>query len=123
MNNKKVVGVKFQGNSQVYDFFTDLDLQVDDLVVCDTAIGFSTAKVAIIRDNASQICRKWIVQKIDIVAHKARLEHQKAIDQLMQQMNARKVEIERTMTFQILAKEDKQMAELFDQYAKLAGGN
>ena len=73
---KRIVQVAFAGNYEVvYDFFTDLLVQVGDPVVCDTARGYSIGVVAGFVGQSNKAV-KWIVQRVDVEGHKARLERE-----------------------------------------------
>jgi hypothetical protein len=70
----KYVQIIFAGNYEAkYDFKTDLDLKVDDPVVCDTARGYSVGKVVGFVENSTK-ATNWIVQKVDVEGHQARLK-------------------------------------------------
>jgi len=71
---KKIVQVTFAGNNEVrYDFFTDLDLNVGEDVVCHTVRGFGIGRV-VGHVETSTKARDWIVQKVDVERYKALVE-------------------------------------------------
>lgn len=79
---KRIVQIAFAGNYEVlYDFFTDIDLQVGDPVVCDTARGYSVGKVSGFVDKSTK-ATNWIVQKVDVDGHKKRLEREELAEML-----------------------------------------
>jgi hypothetical protein len=41
----KIAIVKHNGSQTPYTFYTDIDLEKDDLVVCDTQKGYETGRV------------------------------------------------------------------------------
>ena len=71
---KKIVQVTFAGNNEVrYDFFTDLDLNVGEDVVCHTVRGFGIGRVVGHVDTSTK-ARDWIVQRVDVERYKALVE-------------------------------------------------
>ncbi len=82
----KIVQVSFAGNTEVlYDFFTDLELQVGDPVVCDTVRGYSVGKVIRFIERSSK-ATNWIVQKVDVEGHKRRLERERRLAKELEEM-------------------------------------
>ena len=81
---KRIVQVVFAGNyERKYDFFTDLDLQLGDFVVCDTFRGYSVAKVvSILALTTNTKADKWIVQVVDVVGHAERMRGRELADLL-----------------------------------------
>ena len=74
----KIVQISFVGNMErLYDYFTDLgDLQRGDYVVCHTAQGYSIGR-AVQYIATSTKADKWLVQRVDVAGHKARLERER----------------------------------------------
>jgi len=73
----KIVQISFAGNTEVlYDFFTDLELQVGDPVVCDTVRGYSVGKAVAFIETSTKVT-SWIVQKVDVEGHKRRLQRER----------------------------------------------
>ncbi|ABO49724.1 hypothetical protein Dred_1190 [Desulforamulus reducens MI-1] len=71
--DRKIVQISFAGNYEVlYDFFTDLDLQIGDPVVCHTVRGYNVGKVVGFVDGSTK-ATNWIVQKVDVEGHMQRL--------------------------------------------------
>lgn len=81
---KRIVQVVFAGNyERKYDFFTDLDLQLGDFVVCDTFRGYSVAKVvSLLALTTNTKADKWIVQVVDVVGHAERMRGRELADLL-----------------------------------------
>ncbi len=76
------VQVIFAGNYEAkYDFKTDLELKIDDPVVCDTARGFSVGKVVGLLESSTK-ATNWIVQKVDVKGHQARLWLEKELAEM-----------------------------------------
>ncbi len=121
--NKTIAVVRFiDGYSTTkYDFFNDVeDLEKDDLVVVDTANGYSLAKVVEFKETSTK-ANKWIVQKVDTAAHKARLEKQAAIKALRHKMEQRRKQIQDVQVYALLAQTDPEMAEMLKQFLTLEG--
>jgi len=79
---KKIAQVTFAGNNEVkYDFFTDLDLKIDDPVVCHTVRGYGVAKVAGFVETSTK-AKDWIVQKVDVDRYKALVERDRQAREL-----------------------------------------
>ncbi|MEW5952657.1 MAG: DUF4326 domain-containing protein [Bacillota bacterium] len=79
---KQIVQVSFAGNlSYLYDFFTDLDLQEGDPVVCDTVRGYSVGKAVGFVETSTK-ATNWIVQKVDVEGHRARMKERRAAKEL-----------------------------------------
>jgi hypothetical protein len=62
----KSVLVKFNSNTKPYEFKTDLNLNIGDIVVCDTAMGFTIATVCALNKSPTKLAKKWVLDKIDI---------------------------------------------------------
>lgn len=117
---EKVVGVKFSGTYSTYAFKTDLDLKVDDLVVCDTSRGYSVGKVAGGTDVSK--ATKWIVQKVDVAAFEARKAKEAELEKMLRKMETRRKKVESLSLYRSLAKDDPIMADYVRAYDTLKAG-
>ncbi|MGV6935865.1 hypothetical protein ACWA2B_10160 [Paenibacillus sp. CMM36] len=90
----KIAIVKHNGSPTPYAFFTDIELNKNDLVVCDTQKGYETGRVLKVT-NSVQGAKptRWIVSKVDTKNHVERVEKEKRISELMQQISYRKIEL------------------------------
>lgn len=80
--NRIIVQIAFAGNYEtLYDFFTDLDLSVNDPVVCDTVRGYSIGKVAGFVETSTK-ATNWIVQRVDVEGHQARMKGRRQAKEL-----------------------------------------
>ena len=72
---RRIVKVVFAGNyERKYEFYTDLDLDLGEYVVCDTARGYSIGKVvSVLALTTATKADKWIVQKVDHCGHMERM--------------------------------------------------
>ena len=115
----KTVKVKFAEsyNNKSYDFLCDIDdIEIGDYVVTDSANGLSVAKVQEINDGVSSKATKFIVQKIDMEKHNIRLEQQKRVATLKKKLDERWKMLREIHVYQLLAKEDPEMALLLKEY-------
>lgn len=120
------VGVTFintyGGTSKQYCFKSDLDLQIGDKVVCDCSTGLSVGEVVNIHDEVTTKATRWVVQKVDLTEHKAKMERQRALANLEKEMTRRAKELTDVRRFEILAQGDPQMAMLLSRYKYLVNG-
>ena len=83
---KRIVQIAFAGNyERLYDFFTDLDLQNGDWVVCHTVQGYSVGRVVKCIE-ASTKATNWIVQRVDVEGHKAKLDSERLARELAEML-------------------------------------
>lgn len=83
---KRIVQVAFAGNYEmIYDFFTDLELQIGDPVVCDTFRGYSVGKVAGFVETSTK-ATNWIVQRVDVEGHRKRMEERRLAKELAEML-------------------------------------
>lgn len=118
MKKTNIAVVSFDSGRD-YDFKNDIEvLAIGDMVVVDTVNGVAVATVVGIKD-ISKTATKWVIQKVDLDAHKARLAQDKIVIELKAKMEARRKELEEVNIYRILAKEDNSMAELLAQLDQL----
>ena len=73
---RRVVQVVFAGNyERRYDFYTDLDLQLGDYVVCDTFRGYSVGKVV-------SVLALTTSTKVDVIGHAERMRDREIAEML-----------------------------------------
>lgn len=110
--------------SKEYAFKTDVeDLKEGDVVVCDCSSGYSLGVVTSVIEGVSKVATKWIIQKVDVEAHVAKLEAEKKLIQLKRKMIKRASELTVMSQFEILAEKDEQMAELLSEFKLISGGS
>lgn len=75
---KRIVQISFAGNQErLYNYFTNMgDLQSGDWVVCHTLQGYVIGRVVRYIDTPTK-AEKWLVQRVDVEGHKARLERER----------------------------------------------
>lgn len=75
-----IVQISFKGNLvKVYDYLTDLDLQVGEPVVVPTGSGYSVGKVERILASSKK-ATAWVVQRVDVAGHKERTRQREAAE-------------------------------------------
>lgn len=75
-----VVQVSFKGNLvKLYDYLTDLDLTVGEPVVVPTGSGYSVGRVERFLGSSSK-ATAWVVQRVDVAGHKARMSQREAAE-------------------------------------------
>ncbi|MDT8900959.1 hypothetical protein [Anaeroselena agilis] len=105
-------------NGKLYDFKTDIaDLQKGDVVVVDTINGMLIGKVVGYTDDTK--ATKWVIDKVDTTAHKARLERDKQLAALRKKLEARRKAVDELTAFRHLASMDSEAAALLTQYEAL----
>lgn len=104
-----------------YSFLNDIaDLEVGDLVVVDTSNGYGLAKVESFKATDIK-AKKWIVQQVDVAAHKARLEKQTQIKSIRAKLEQRRKQIQDVQVYALLAQNDPEMAEMLSTLIALEG--
>lgn len=137
MNKTKVVKVTFTvtkdphawGNPKKYNFLTNIeDLQAGDIVVVDTVNGFVLAEVVEYAEELKEFGEtfgnkrpKWVIQKVDVAAHEARLEKEKRLKDVKKLMEVERKKAEEKQIYRILAKENPEMAKLLEEMEALEG--
>lgn len=124
-----VVVAKFDGNYRSYNFLCDMgDITIGDKVVVDTQHGIQIATVAGFKElKESEVnATKWVVQRIDVTAHEARLERikkekadakkRKELKAKMDKLVEERVKI--TM-YEQLIEDVPELKELLDEYKSL----
>jgi len=122
-----IVKVGSRGPSDtLYSFFADseMNLKEGDTVVVDTRNGLQVATVREIDviDQASVgVASKWVVDKVDLSAHEARIERQKRMKSVLAKLRARRKDFEEMALSEVLADKDNEVAELLKGLKELQG--
>lgn len=111
--------IKFEGNYKQYEFKTDLDLKKGDLVVCDTSIGYSVGEVINLLEEITNKATKWLVCKVDLENHKARLVKEAKLKDLKAKMEKRRKQLQDIQVYELLAKDDPEMASLLVEFQQI----
>jgi hypothetical protein len=123
---QKVAGVVSQeatyyvgGNDTIYSFKHDIDLQIGDTVVCDCTTGLAVGYVTTLTGGNTvdkPISTRWIVQRVDMGIHKARLEKDTVKKEIRRKMDDRRKQLEDEALYRMMAERDPEMAKLIEQY-------
>ncbi|MDP9675337.1 hypothetical protein J2W97_001320 [Paenibacillus jamilae] len=119
----KVALVKHNGSSVLYEFYTDLDLKKGDLVVCETHRGYETAKVVSCKEHEKCKATNWIVSKVDTKSHTERIQKEKRISYLKQQIDLRRNEFTDEYINELISLKDKAMYSLLKEFDELTNKN
>lgn len=113
----RAIGVKFKNvntswacSDHIYDYLVDgLDFEVGDTaVVLTPSSGLQLADVVAVYESPKGI--KYVVDKVDLSGHKARLEKAQLKEQLTKELLSRKNQIDENRILDLYAKEDKEFA-------------
>lgn len=109
----------FSGTKKEYAFFTDIsDLNLHDVVVCDTERGLSVgyvSKISGLYASESSQAKKWIVQKIDLDSFNEKMQKAQQVQEAMNQLEERLQGIQRFQLMKELAKSDPMARDLINQ--------
>ncbi len=132
MNNKKVAVATFPNQSQYassygkeYNFVTDLEgLVKGDKIVVDTVNGIQIAEFIKydslgFGEEGKKMPVKWVVQKIDLEGHNQRVEAAAKVQKLKAMMEAKRKKAQELEIYEILAKNDPDMAKLVEEFKSL----
>lgn len=127
MNDIKIVVVHFANQDGVtgykdYSYFTTLDLEVDDLVVCEAKDFFGICRVVKAKGLTKQERRKasrWVVCKIDTAYLEAEKERLELINDIRAELAEEKQKYEDRMVYEMLAKDNPKIKKLLDKFDKL----
>ncbi|MEG0579509.1 MAG: hypothetical protein RR490_06300 [Niameybacter sp.] len=117
----KIVEVSFEkkGQGKSYAFKNDIEgLEIGDTVVVDTRFGVSIAYVTKFLAE-SVMATKFLIQKVDLDAHKERLEKEQKLTDIKAKMEARRKELQELEVYQTLAKGDPVMASILAELDNL----
>lgn len=122
---RKIAKVDFVGmigghNHNVYNFYTnDCTLEYGDKVVVHSNNGLAIGNFKGYEESDTVVPEKWIIQKIDLSHHNKREEDKKRLVELKNKMHAKRKKAEEIQIYEILAKEDEEMAEMLREFKEL----
>ncbi|WP_311078111.1 hypothetical protein [Paenibacillus polymyxa] len=120
----KIAIVKHNGSQTPYAFYTDIDIKKDDLVVCDTQKGYETGRVLRITDSFQGVKpTRWIVTKVDTKNHVERVEKEKRISYLKQQIDMKRNGFTDEYINELISLKDKAMYSLLKELDELTNKN
>ncbi|WP_405169424.1 hypothetical protein [Paenibacillus sp. FSL H3-0286] len=118
----KMAVVKHNNNTMEYVFKTDLDLNKDDLVVCDTQRGYETARVLRTYEVESSDAKKWIVSKVDLSNHVSKVNKENEINSLKVKIDIKRDKCSKEVINSLIGQVDSEMASLLNELKQLEEG-
>lgn len=124
---KKVILVKFFQDggtlhSKDYSYFTDEEFKIDDIAVVDVSGTFKCVQVTQIEGLprvAINAARKWIVQRVDVVAYEEKQRKEAVIAEIRNQLRDFKDQAEEYIIYQQLAKVNPGIKKLMSRLHEL----
>ncbi len=111
----KYIRVKFndfERTDKKYSFITTFnDLEHNDYLVVMTQYGPKTAQFVDYIKSTSK-ATKWVVSKINLEEHNKRIIKMEEINKIQYKLENRKAELEEKAIWQLLAKEDSEIASM-----------
>lgn len=135
--NQKTVEVKHISSGRVGVFYTDMNLQVGDVVVYErTQIDKSVAKEISGKDmdnqwsvgvvtNADPDCvtaQTWVVDMVDTTAHERRKEMAKELKKIKAKLDQKKKQFQDMELLRLIAQNDPETQFLLDSYTNIMKG-
>ena len=115
----KTVNESWQSSGRIYNYLVeDLDIEVGDTVVVLTPSSGLTA-VEVVSVSSHPEGTKYVVDKVDLAGHKARIEKAELKAKLMRELAARKSAIDENRILDLYAKEDKMFASILKELRDL----
>lgn len=112
-------------NIKQYEFKTDIeDLQEGDVVVVDSALGLGLASFIEYREAPKYKGDgwKWIIQRVDLTAHKARIAAEQRMQELQKAIEKRAAELKKEREYRQLAEGDEHLTVLLDELDAIRKG-
>lgn len=117
--NAHIIGVVFPGNTREYYFKSYIELAEGDMVIVDTRNGFAIATVSCDCIDTDSEVTKEVVAKVDVTAYNERRARETRIAELREKMDARVQESYQFAVYEMLAKNDPELAHMFDELKQL----
>ena len=115
--------LKGSNTTKGYSFaLFDSSIVVDDIVLCDTSVGYQVAKVIDIVEqlnyNGADVTKE-IICKVDFSNFQKRIEERKRKVELKAKMDAMVKDDKELMLYQMLAEKNPVMKEMLDEYTNI----
>jgi hypothetical protein len=108
--------INYNSNETEYHFKHDIiDLAIGDTVVCDCSTGLAVGVVSSL-NGESKSSTRWLVQRVDMVAHQVRMERVAKRLAIRKLMDDRRKQLEDEALYRMMAERDPEMAKLIVQY-------
>lgn len=112
---------------KIYDYYTELDLAIGDIVVVDTVYGAALGKVESFKEANKNSVLKWVVQKVDTKEAREKFEklkkdsekkeeQEEKLNKVRKEILARKKVLDETELIKYYAEKDIVMKGLLTQY-------
>ena len=125
--NYYVAAVKFlQGTNTTKEYafaLFDTNIVIGDLVLCDTANGYSVSRVVSITPKdmwEGAVVTKEIICKVDFTEFEKRKELRKQKEALKKQMDKMVADNQELILYQAIAEKNPEMASMLEMYKSLA---
>jgi len=109
--------------NRVYNYITDLEFLEGDFAVVDTAdvSGYTVVRVQSIGEPlvSAPSNHKWIIDKVDVNAHKERKEREKRKEFLLQTLAKKASEVKAQLKFEELLGSDEDAKKMLDELKSL----
>lgn len=128
-----VVKVQFELDSDVviklysYKIAKDIEVSVGDLMLVETAENFKVVKVVEYvenkLENSKEVLKanRWIVTKIDLTAHNARVKATEEYEFIKKNLEAKMKQMDEFQKYQLLAQFDPEAKKMMEQLGSLTG--
>lgn len=115
--------LKGSNTTKGYSFaLFDSSIMVNDIVLCDTSVGYQVAKVIDIVEqldyNGADVTKE-IICKVDFSNFQKRIEERKRKVELKAKMDAMVKDDKELMLYQMLAEKNPVMKEMLDEYTNI----
>lgn len=107
---------------KAYAYFTDFEVIVGDFVVVETGGVYKVAQVVKtigLTKNQIEAATTWLVQKVDISSYEAKQKKIALMQEIRNELHARKSLIEERLLFEQMAKTDDTVKQLLAKYDEL----
>lgn len=99
-----------------YAYMTDIDFKEGDFAVVKVESVYKVVKVMSVSEETDDRATKYIVSKVDVAAYEKRMADEAKRKALMEKMEKRAEQIRKFKIFELMAKADKSMKALLDEY-------
>lgn len=123
----RVLGVRFDGNDNVYNYITyDSSIEIGDSVIVgvygNTDFGDKIKIVTVVGDNTATVSpdlKKMILSKIDLTEYIRGREYENKREALMEKARERYEKISEIMKWRTMAQNDSEMKKLIEDIDRL----
>lgn len=127
----KTVGVKFvdgyfefdYDRKKVYRYLTDIeDIKSGDVCIVESPHnGYTFVMVVEVSNTPTNVATKWIIQKLDLEAHKRRVEIAQKRREIEKQLKEEAAKHHELTQYRMIAQMNPKVAALLDELEKVGG--